>query len=96
MSQFPGGHTPPEGSYPPQAYPPQGQYGQQGYYQATEGDSQPLTGSGVTFAESDRTSKHYGRAPLRQPRRYKTTKRVELYQGNLVLDCPVPTKFLQM
>ncbi|OZJ02826.1 Chitin synthase 1 [Bifiguratus adelaidae] len=38
---------------------------------------------------------HFGEAPRRQPRRYKTTKRVELVGGNLVLDCPVPTKFLQ-
>jgi chitin synthase len=38
----------------------------------------------------------YGAIPQRQPRRYKTVKRVELYQGNLVLDCPVPTKLLQM
>ncbi|ORY76991.1 glycosyltransferase family 2 protein [Protomyces lactucae-debilis] len=29
-----------------------------------------------------------------QPRRYKTMKRVELYNGNLVLDCPVPKKLL--
>jgi chitin synthase len=38
----------------------------------------------------------YGAIPQRQPRRYKTVKRVELYQGNLVLDCPVPSKLLQM
>ncbi|KAL7270270.1 hypothetical protein RUND412_007031 [Rhizina undulata] len=30
------------------------------------------------------------------PRRWKTVKRVELYKGNLVLDCPVPKKLLQM
>ncbi|BFZ65301.1 Chitin synthase, class 2 [Saitoella coloradoensis] len=33
--------------------------------------------------------------PTRQPRRFKTIKRVELYQGNLVLDCPVPSRLLQ-
>ncbi|CAH7688620.1 class II chitin synthase [Phakopsora pachyrhizi] len=38
----------------------------------------------------------YGRIPQRQPRRYKTIKRVELYHGNLVLDCKVPTKLLAM
>nr|ABB70407.1 hypothetical class II chitin synthase [Puccinia graminis f. sp. tritici] len=38
----------------------------------------------------------YGRIPQRQPRRYKTVKRVELYHGNLVLDCKVPTKLLAM
>ena len=32
--------------------------------------------------------------PSRQPRRFKTVKRVELYNGNLVLDCPVPNKLL--
>ncbi len=36
----------------------------------------------------------YGRIPQRVPRRYKTLKRVELYHGNLVLDCPVPGKLL--
>ena len=39
---------------------------------------------------------HYGRIPQRVPRRYKTTKRVPLQNGNLVLDCPVPTKLLDM
>lgn len=29
-------------------------------------------------------------------RRFKTVKRVELFRGNLVLDCPVPKKLLQM
>ena len=32
--------------------------------------------------------------PERQPRRYKTVKRVPLYDGNLVLDCPIPNKML--
>lgn len=36
----------------------------------------------------------YGRIPQRQPRRYKTVKRVQLYHGNLVLDCQVPPKLL--
>ncbi|KAI7865034.1 chitin synthase 1 [Spinellus fusiger] len=38
---------------------------------------------------------HYGEAPRRQPRRYKTTRKVKLTHGNLVLDCPVPTRYLQ-
>lgn len=69
---------------------------------------------------------HYGEAPRRQPRRYKTSKciektdrfgatiekltfffwscfqntkttakKVKLTRGNLVLDCPVPTRYLQ-
>ena len=40
------------------------------------------------------TGIRYGRIPQRVPRRYKTLKRVELYHGNLVLDCPVPGKLL--
>lgn len=39
---------------------------------------------------------HYGPAPIRQARRYKTTKKVTLTEGNLVLDCPVPTKLLDL
>ncbi|KAF8318934.1 glycosyltransferase family 2 protein [Cantharellus anzutake] len=39
---------------------------------------------------------HYGRIPQRIPRRFKTTKRVQLYNGNLVLDCPVPPKLLEL
>ncbi|KAI9268533.1 chitin synthase 1 [Helicostylum pulchrum] len=34
-------------------------------------------------------------APKRQPRRYTTTKRVKLTRGNLVLDCPVPSRYMQ-
>lgn len=32
--------------------------------------------------------------PLPQVKRWKTVKKVELYKGNLVLDCPVPKKLL--
>lgn len=37
---------------------------------------------------------HFGPAPARgaQIRRHKTKKNVKLTQGNLILDCPVPTK----
>lgn len=37
----------------------------------------------------------YGRIPQRVPRRYKTLKRVELFHGNLVLDCPVAPALLE-
>ncbi|KAF9436440.1 Chitin synthase, class 1 [Entomortierella beljakovae] len=37
----------------------------------------------------------YGEVPERQERRYKTKKNVELTNGNLVLDCPVPTHYLK-
>lgn len=40
-------------------------------------------------------SVQYGSIPQRQPRRYKTVKRVQLYNGNLVLDCQVPPKLLE-
>ncbi|KJA15623.1 glycosyltransferase family 2 protein [Hypholoma sublateritium FD-334 SS-4] len=38
----------------------------------------------------------YGRIPQRVPRRYKTTKKVELFHGNFVLDNAVPKKLLEM
>ncbi|KAI8378736.1 chitin synthase 1 [Choanephora cucurbitarum] len=37
----------------------------------------------------------FGIAPRRQTRRYKTVRRVKLTGGNLVLDNPVPNKYLQ-
>jgi chitin synthase len=37
----------------------------------------------------------YGRIPQRVPRRYKTVKRVELFHGNLVLDCPTAPALLE-
>ncbi|KAI8344545.1 chitin synthase 1 [Chlamydoabsidia padenii] len=36
-----------------------------------------------------------GEAPRRQARRYKTVRKVKLTGGNLVLENPVPTKYLQ-
>ncbi|KAI8636718.1 chitin synthase 2 [Parasitella parasitica] len=45
--------------------------------------------------ENETPSFYFTGAPRRQPRRYKTTKRVKLTRGNLVLDCPVPTRYLQ-
>ena len=45
-------------------------------------------------AERAFETQHFGPAPARgaQLRRHKTKKNVRLTQGNLVLDCPVPTK----
>ena len=40
-------------------------------------------------------TRHYGPAPVAQRRRFHTTKKVNLTSGNLVLDCPVPSKFLK-
>ncbi|GAA6030305.1 hypothetical protein JCM8097_009038 [Rhodosporidiobolus ruineniae] len=45
--------------------------------------------------EGQQSVVRYGRIPQRQPRRYKTVKRVQLYHGNLVLDCQVPPKLLE-
>ncbi|KAG8768582.1 Chitin synthase, class 1 [Ceratobasidium sp. 428] len=39
---------------------------------------------------------HYGAIPQRQPRRYKTIKKIPLYHGNLVFDNAVPSKLLDM
>lgn len=38
---------------------------------------------------------YHGEAPRRQARRYKTVRKVKLTGGNLVLENPVPTKYLQ-
>ncbi|KAF8984145.1 Chitin synthase, class 1 [Entomortierella lignicola] len=38
--------------------------------------------------------RHFGPAPTAQRRRFHTTKKVKLTSGNLVLNCPVPRKFL--
>ncbi|KAG0331756.1 Chitin synthase, class 1, partial [Podila humilis] len=41
-------------------------------------------------------NQHFGPVPMRQQRRYKTTRKVQLTQGNLVLDCPIPSKLLDV
>ncbi|CAG8567125.1 9332_t:CDS:2 [Paraglomus brasilianum] len=56
---------------------------------------QPTIRQEVHQSGKDDTTVHYGLAPTRQPRRYKTTKRVELYKGNLILDCQIPSKLEQ-
>ena len=38
---------------------------------------------------------HYGHIPQRQPRRYRTIKRVPLHDGHLVLDCPIPPRLMR-
>ena len=46
------------------------------------------------FGENHFDTQHFGPAPARgaQLRRHKTKKNVRLTKGNLILDCPVPTK----
>ncbi|PWN52460.1 hypothetical protein IE53DRAFT_385106 [Violaceomyces palustris] len=58
--------------------------------QASLFSSSPVGG----FGENNFATQHFGPAPPRgaQLRRHKTKKNVRLTQGNLVLDCPVPTK----
>ncbi|KAI5479453.1 chitin synthase, glycosyltransferase family 2 protein [Pseudohyphozyma bogoriensis] len=51
-------------------------------------------GAGIEPGEEESLVR-YGKIPQRQPRRYKTVKRVQLYHGNLVLDCQVPPKLLE-
>ncbi|CAO3563881.1 unnamed protein product [Mortierella alpina] len=40
-------------------------------------------------------TRHYGPVPTAQRRRFHTTRKVKLTSGNLVLDCPVPSKLLK-
>ncbi|KAG0259953.1 Chitin synthase, class 1, partial [Mortierella polycephala] len=40
-------------------------------------------------------TRHYGPAPAAQRRRFRSIKKVKLTSGNLVLDCPVPSKLLR-
>ncbi|KAG0168032.1 Chitin synthase, class 1 [Apophysomyces sp. BC1034] len=54
-------------------------------------------GGGVQFASSPVTAgggQFFNEAPRRQPRRYKTVRRVQLTGGNLVLENTVPTRYL--
>ncbi|CAG8484012.1 3486_t:CDS:2, partial [Acaulospora colombiana] len=94
---YPEGYRPPsEVVYPP---PPPSEYAFPSSDVPQQYDqSHPLLpqNPSVSFnVESEETPQHYGQAPRRQPRRYKTTKRVKLYDGNFVIDCPVPEKLLQ-
>ncbi|KAK4051036.1 Chitin synthase 4 [Microbotryomycetes sp. JL201] len=50
---------------------------------------------GAGIGDDEQSIVRYGRIPQRQPRRYKTVKRVKLVRGNLVLDCQVPPKLLE-
>ncbi|KAI8150386.1 chitin synthase 1 [Fennellomyces sp. T-0311] len=64
------------------------------------GGGSPHMGGGsphptFAFQQHPPQNAHYGEAPRRVPRRYKTTRKVKLTRGNLVLDCPVPTRYLQ-
>ncbi|KAI8347942.1 glycosyltransferase family 2 protein [Mortierella sp. GBAus27b] len=55
----------------------------------------PGSSGASTLPPGTPDTRHYGPAPTAQRRRYQTTKKVKLTSGNLVLDCPVPSKFLK-
>lgn len=65
----------------------------------------PMTMQGIRFDDpygdgphghgEDQPRIHYGPLPTRQIRRNKTQKRVQLFQGHLVLDVDVPSKLLE-
>lgn len=90
--QLPGGFDPTQqGPYgpPPPSQPSPGFGGPAGPGFIGSGQQGPQQGY------DDDAVVRYGRIPQRQPRRYKTVKRVQLYHGNLVLDCQVPPKLLE-
>ncbi|TKY90705.1 hypothetical protein EX895_000703 [Sporisorium graminicola] len=77
-------HSPYGGSGDAGAYDPNYAYGDAGV---------PGAGAGQ-FGDNHFETQHFGPAPARgaQLRRHKTKKNVRLTKGNLILDCPVPTK----
>ncbi|KAI8354001.1 chitin synthase 2 [Blakeslea trispora] len=82
-------------SYPSHPYPPGPPSpggGMMSPYPSYGGESSPAT---PQYFNPPSPNMHYGEAPKRQPRRYKTTRQVKLTKGNLVLDCPVPTAYLK-
>ena len=62
-------------------------------------DHQPILPIHTPTSGDDESSYFPSSAPTPQPttiKRWKTVKKVELYKGNLVLDCPVPKKLLAL
>ncbi|KAF3085705.1 Chitin synthase, class 1 [Orbilia oligospora] len=76
---------------------PMHQYNEPGYDKDYD-DSQPiLSPSQAGFPEGQQDPGYFppqSTTPVPTIKRWKTVKKVELYQGNLVLDCPVPKKLL--
>lgn len=60
-----------------------------------EGQNGFGTGDGVGAGGEDEVNMHYGPVPARIVRRNRTQKRVQLFQGHLVLDIEVPTMLLE-
>ncbi|GHJ86389.1 hypothetical protein NliqN6_2791 [Naganishia liquefaciens] len=64
---------------------------------ADEGDLADGGAKAGAVGEDEPVTLRYGAAPEgRMIRRLKTTKRVPLFRGNLVLECPVPTALLEL
>ncbi|CAI2172762.1 20236_t:CDS:2 [Funneliformis geosporum] len=64
--------------------------------QQNSSSSSQSTGSEIINIEPEHMKeKHYGAAPKVQPRRYKT-QQVKLFEGNFVIECPVPSKLLSL
>ncbi|KIS01741.1 chitin synthase [Cryptococcus deuterogattii 2001/935-1] len=59
-----------------------------------EGQNGFGTGDGVGADDENEVNMHYGPIPARMVRRNRTQKRVQLFQGHLVLDVEVPTMLL--
>ena len=94
--------------YQPQSHDPEGHYltpgaeQQQPYYE--EPDHVPILGPDNAYGPDPQETGEADMQPEMQPlhpqsstpaiRRWKTVKEVQLFQGNLVLDCPVPPKVL--
>lgn len=57
------------------------------------GGGDPFAGNG-SDDDDDAGQMHYGPVPSRVPRRNKTVKKIQLFMGHLVLDCPVPRRLL--
>ncbi|KAH8550919.1 chitin synthase 1 [Umbelopsis sp. PMI_123] len=70
------------------------EYGDSYHSQSPYGAPSPSPSPHVRYPPSPGGGMHYGEAPRRVARRYKTVRKVPLTSGNLVLDCPVPSKYL--
>ena len=61
------------------------------------GDSEwPMLPTDTVSGDEEKYAAHYGNIPQRQPRRYRTLKRVPLHNGHLVLDCPIPPRLMRL
>lgn len=79
-------------AYQPVTYAADWEYNEKKEYAETVSGSSH-SGRSEQSKDDDHANPHFGPAPLGpQLRRKRTTKRVALTHGNLVLDCPVPSR----